>query len=73
VTEAAEGALDLSECPGLSQPPRKWARKRGCKCGVCAVCGFPKHCALHGPLYGQPPGSKPYAHAYQAGGKEKLA
>lgn len=50
------GAVDLDECP----------RKRGnrCKCGTCAVCGFQKHMAVHGPVYGAGPGSKPWDHEF---------
>jgi hypothetical protein len=53
------GAIDFNECPegGITG----WKK---CQCGTCAVCGWPKHCALHGPLYGQPPGSKPYDHEF---------
>lgn len=49
------GAVDLNECPN---------RVGHCKCGMCAVCPYPKHMAIHGPLYGQPPGSRPYGHEF---------
>lgn len=49
------GAVDLKSCP--SYPPK-------CKCGACTICGFKKHMAIHGPSYGQPPGSRPYGHEY---------
>lgn len=49
------GAVDLSECPN------KVGR---CKCGKCAVCGYQKHNALHGPFLGEPPESKPYDHEF---------
>jgi hypothetical protein len=52
-----DGAVDLSECP-----------TRHCVCKPrCEVCGFGKHSAVHGPFYGQPPGSKPYDHRYIPG------
>lgn len=48
------GAVDLNECPNAVNH---------CKCGMC-VCGYSKHMAVHGPLYGQPPGSRPYHHEF---------
>lgn len=24
---------------------------RICKCGKCAICGYPKHCSLHGGIW----------------------
>ncbi len=56
-TPEETGAVDDAECP-----------QRGglrCRCGKCARCGHPKHTAIHGPLYGQPPGSKPYGCRYE--------
>lgn len=54
------GAVDFSECPG-----RMFGSNR-CKCKpACRVCGWRKHMAIHGPLYGQPPGSKPYGHQFE--------
>jgi len=36
-----------------------------CRCQPrCAVCGFGEHSAVHGPVFGQPPGSTPWGHAY---------
>lgn len=55
------GAVDLNECPYEDD---KWDIP--CKCGICTVCGYPKHCSAHGPFRGQPPGSQPYDHEYQA-------
>jgi hypothetical protein len=52
-----EGALDLTECPEYP--------KHRCLCGICTVCGLHKHCAIHGPCYGEPVGSKPWAHKYR--------
>ena len=54
------GALDDSQCPYVRDH-----RKRGCRCGKCLRCGFPKHSALHGPFQGELPGSKPWGHRYQ--------
>ena len=40
---------------------------RPCRCEpLCAICGQRKHMAVHGPLFGQPPGSKPWGHKYQS-------
>lgn len=50
------GAVDLNEC-------RRSVNR--CTCGKCARCGFPKHMAIHGPKYGQPPGSEPYGHEFE--------
>ena len=52
------GAVDFRACPGNRES------RRGCSCGLCAKCGSPKHSAIHGPAYGQPPGSKPYGHEF---------
>lgn len=49
------GAVDLSACPS------RWG---SCRCAKCAVCGFRKHKAIHGPFHGQPAGSKPYGHEF---------
>lgn len=49
------GAVDLNECP----------HKVGhCKCGECAICNYQKHSSLHGPFFGEPPGSEPYDHEF---------
>jgi hypothetical protein len=47
------GAVDFDACPS-----------RRCYCGKCKVCGFPMHSAVHGPVLGQPPGSKPFGHEF---------
>jgi hypothetical protein len=50
------GAVDLCDCP---------YRPRACKCEPkCKVCGFGKHMAIHGPVFGRSPGSKPYDHEF---------
>ena len=58
------GAIDFDECFG-----RKVRTSHGnpgrCSCGVCAICGQMKHTAVHGPIAGQPPGTKPYDHEYE--------
>jgi hypothetical protein len=51
------GAVDLSECHRIG-------RYGKCRCDYCAVCEFPKHMAIHAPLYGQPPGSRPWGHEF---------
>ncbi len=56
------GAVDFSECPKWQKPnPRRYK----CKCGACAKCEFPKHSSVHGPAYGEPPGSQPWHHEYE--------
>lgn len=56
------GAIDTDRCPTRF----KGRNKTDCKCKpVCIVCGFGPHAAVHGPLYGQPPGTKPWKHEYQ--------
>ena len=39
------GAVDFSECPN-----KQWSNRGKCRCGVCRVCGFAKHTAIHGPV-----------------------
>jgi hypothetical protein len=56
--EHDDGAVDLDACRNRSA----WGN---CRCApVCAVCGYPKHTGIHGPVFGQPPGSKPYGHVF---------
>lgn len=51
------GAVDFKECPQYGS---------SCRCEPkCAVCGFGKHMAVHGPHYGEPPGSKPWGHEFK--------
>lgn len=52
------GAIDLTKCPQYVH------RRRGCRCGSCAICGYPKHTAIHGPVNGGAPGSRPYGHQF---------
>lgn len=61
------GAVDLDDCPDRKPRP---ARRTMCSCGRCAVCGHPKHTAIHGPIYGQPPGSRPYGHQFVPADRE---
>ena len=53
------GAVDLNACGNKGS----WGQ---CYCGRCAMCGRPKHIAIHGPSFGQPPGSEPWGHEYVA-------
>ena len=53
-TGAETGAIDIRECP-------TWPN---CRCGACSLCGHQKHKAIHGPVHGEPPGSKPWGHEY---------
>lgn len=64
ITESEEGAVDMSECPKSGRTYDK------CKCGYCLLCGNQKHTAVHGPLFGEPPGSKPFDHKFEPS-KEK--
>lgn len=62
---ARGGAVDLYECPRITRSGR---RTQNCFCEpACAVCRYGKHCALHGPEYGEPPGSRPWHHEYVPG------
>jgi hypothetical protein len=58
-----DGAVDMSDC---SMVRRTKGGSLRCACGLCGVCGHPKHSAMHGPLYGGRPGSKPYGHRFAA-------
>jgi hypothetical protein len=49
----SSGAVALDSC---------WLR--WCQHGKCARCNYPMHSAIHGPLWGQPAGSKPYGHRF---------
>jgi len=59
---ASPGAVDVDACP-------RAGHRRGagipCRCGLCLVCGFPKHSAVHGPAWGEPPGSRPWGHEFR--------
>ena len=55
------GAIDINACP---RGPRKY---HPCRCAPCITCGFGKHTAVHGPVLGQPPGTKPWGHEYDTG------
>lgn len=55
------GAIDISKCGNW----RGW-RLRECMCAPCIKCGWGPHMAIHGPLDGHPPGSKPWGHEYLA-------
>ena len=49
-------AVDLKQCP---------TRYKGnCMCEKCVHCGYGKHTAVHGPLYGKSAGSEPYDHEF---------
>lgn len=60
------GAVDINECPHRKhlRITRGGIRPGNCRCGRCAVCGYQKHEGIHGPLVGQPPGSKPWGHEF---------
>lgn len=57
------GAIDFSECPQANERTYL-GNKANCRCEKCAACGWNKHMAVHGPVYGQPAGSKPYDHEF---------
>lgn len=52
-------AVDFDEC----DPDMRWG-SRLCRCGICAICGHPKHCALHGGLLDEPNGGQPWHHEF---------
>lgn len=58
------GAIDFNECPYLQRAKLR-ARSGTCRCERCAVCGHHKHTGIHGPRYGEPPGSEPWGHEFQ--------
>lgn len=60
------GAIDFAECTTCSYREDRSGKRRfyGCRCGKCAACGLHKHIGIHGPLYGNPPGSKPFGHEF---------
>jgi len=58
------GASDFYKCPN------RWTNSNGsaglCRCiPKCEICGYGEHDGVHGPYYGEPPGSKPYGHKYK--------
>lgn len=55
------GAIDVFGCT-----TRTWGRSGGdCRCTPrCAVCGYGRHMGAHGPLIGQPIGSRPAGHQF---------
>ena len=58
--QAESGALDILSCPNRD----RWG---DCRCTpVCAVCGWPPHSSVHGPIFRAEPGSRPVGHEYQA-------
>ena len=61
-----DGAVLHEDCPN-------WGRLTRfiCRCGPCARCGAPKHCALHGPFYDEPAGSRPWGHRYEPTGEQR--
>lgn len=57
--EPAKGATDGNACP---------TRHPGgmCRCEPrCAVCGWGEHDAIHGPRFGERPGSEPWGHQFE--------
>ena len=63
VATSVVGAVDLNErCDTASMISTR------CQCEPgCATCGYGKHQSVHGPEYGQPPGSRPWHHEFVAG------
>lgn len=57
------GAVDLEECPQVGQRTFM-LRIRRCRCGICSICGYPKHSAVHGPVNDGAPGSRPFDHEF---------
>ena len=48
-----DGAVDMSRCS-----------MKACRHGVCDRCGYPMHSAIHGPVNGGEPGSRPFGHRF---------
>lgn len=59
------GGLDMFDCP--TKKGRR-AKYPSCLCKPkCAICGFGPHMAIHSHGLGQPVGSEPVGHEYEAG------
>lgn len=63
----ASGAVLHEDCP------TRGGARRDCRCDFCAVCGYRKHTAIHGPLAGNGAGSRPWGHRYVEAGAVALA
>lgn len=63
------GAVDTSACKRLTRTGRLPGIGGGlCYCQpACAVCGQGIHAVVHGPEYGEGPGSRPWHHEYVKG------
>lgn len=54
------GAVDLAACQ------KRWGPTGKCRCTpICRICGHGPHMAVHGPLMGQSPGTKPWGHEFE--------
>jgi hypothetical protein len=42
-----------------------WHKRRRVR-DKCRLCGFPEHMAIHMPVYGAPPHSKPWGHCFES-------
>ena len=63
------GAVDFAECTTKRVFTRVWRGRQqvvnqACRCAMCAICGWGKHMAAHGPCLGGLPGSKPWGHEF---------
>lgn len=59
-SDETEGATDTFACRTRRSPGGT------CRCQPkCIICGWGEHAALHGPVYRQLPGSKPWAHKFR--------
>ena len=59
-----KGAVTYEQCPNGGGIRAFYRRYPGCGCGKCALCGYPKHTAIHGPALGAGPGSQPWGHEF---------
>lgn len=58
------GATDTEACPTRFR--NRGPASAECRClPPCVICGYGEHAAIHGPLFGQPPGSKPWGHEFK--------
>lgn len=56
LAELKNGTEGLEQCPH---------GRGGCRCGVCAICGRPRHDRVHGAAFRRP--FREWHHAYASG------
>lgn len=53
------GAIDVYACQ------TRTPKFHNCRCELCVICGYRKHTGIHGAIYGEPEGSKPWGHEFR--------